>query len=326
MFSADNSQIQREEKADKEINTTVVSQNDGANARPVIADRANKLSRSRSRRRRITDAGQTDYVGKPEVDENTPAAELGRRSNQQTLNGQANGHPTDPIQPAPPIEISSPPDETLENAKAIPLPASPGERPSAGPGQAFPFKLGRDTADLGPEGANASTITLTTEAGVIPPPPKEPESGAAQTGATTIPDDDDDHHEQLHPVVDDDNAQDGIDHHHQSSPIEPVEDAHGDHHHHHDGVDHYDLRNNNNNNNNSLLLEGDENGAELANNNAVDPAEGKRRSTLVDAKGVLYHGPGGVVGGLGLKKKKDEDGGGMIMRPGVDRSDTASLD
>lgn len=232
------------------------------------------------------------------------------------MDGQANGHHTDPIQLAPPIEVFSPPDETLENAKAIPLPASPGERPSAGPGKVFPFKLGRDTPDLGPEGANTSTITLTTEAGIVPPPPKEHESGAAQTGATTIPDDDD--------------AQDETDphhhYHHQSSPIEPVEDAHGDHQHHHhadaDGLDHYDLRNNNNN----LPLEGGENGNELANNNAVGPAEGKRRSTLVDAKGVLYHGPG-VVGGLGRKKRKegDDDDGG-VMRPGIDRSDTASLD
>ena len=248
------------------------------------------------------------------------------------MDGQANGHHTDPIQLASPIEVFSPPDETLENAKAIPLPASPGERPFAGTGKAFPFKLGRDTPDLDPEGANTSTITLTTEAGVVPPPPKEHESGAAQTGATTIPDD-----EQLRPVVDDDDddddddAQDETDphhhHHHQSSPIEPVEDAHSDHQHHHhadaDGVDHYDLRNNNKN---RLPLEGGENGKELANNNAVGPTEGKRRSTLVDAKGVLYHGPG-VVGGLGRKKRKEEDDDdGGVMRPGIDRSDTASLD
>lgn len=334
MFSADISQIQREEKADKEFNTTVVSQNDGANARPVNADRANKLSRSRSRRRRITDAGQTDYVSMPEVDEDTPAAELGHRSNPQTLKGQVNGHPTDPISTAPPVILSNPPDENLENAKAIPLPASPGERPSAGPGQAFPFKLGRDTADPGPEGTNASTITLTTEAGVVPLPPKDDDSGAAQTGAPTIPDDDDDDDdEQLHPVVH--NAQDETDpphhHHHQSSPIEPVEDAHGDHHHHaddDDGVDHYDLRNNNNNNP-PLPLKGGENGAELADNNAVGPADGKRRSTLVDAKGVLYHGPG-IVGGLGRTKRKEDDDydndGGVMRRPGIDRSDTASLD
>lgn len=254
-----------------------------------------------------------------------------------------NGHPTAPIQPAPPTEIISSPEQALENAKATPLPTSPGERPSAGLGKAFPFKLGRTTADLGPEGANASTITLTTEAGVVPPPPRDRDSSASQTGTTTtIPDDDDHNDEQLHPLVDHDNnnnAHDETDpppppHHHQSSPIEPIEDAHDNH----DGVDHYDLRKNNNHNHNlPSPLEGDDddNGAELASNNAVRPAEGpeERRSTLVDAKGVLYHGPGGVVvGGLGLKKKMkddDDDGGGPAMmkrRPGVDRSDTASLD
>ena len=287
MFSTDDSQIQREEKADKEVNTAVVSQNDGANARPVNADRASKLSRSRSRRRGITDAGQTDYVGKPGVDEDTPAAELGRQRNEQALNGEANGHPTNPILP---IVLSSPPDENSENAKVIPLPTSPGERPSAGPGRGFPFKLGRDTGDPGHEGANASTITLTNEAGVVSP--KEYETGT-QSGVS--PDDQDEH------SVDAREETDG------QTPIEPVEDARGDYA---DGVDHYDLRN-------KLPLDG-ENGNELA-NNAVGPAEG-RRSTLVDAKGVLYHGPG-VIGGLG-KKKTDEG----VMRPGIDRSDTASLD
>lgn len=359
-LSADRLQIQREEKADKEVHTTTVSQNDGANARPAGADRANKISRSRSRRRGVTDAGQTTYLAKAEIDENTPAAELDRRRNEQALNRQAKGYPTDRAHLAPPIVLSSPPDAESENAKAVPLPASPGEQPSAGPGTAFPFKLDRHlrNADvngktvtlasqagivspkadkertqlgdsitssppdhnsenativplpaspgerpsagpgkafpfklgrhLGDEVANASTLTLTSEAGVVPP-------RAEETG------------KQLGDDLDSPNEH-SID---AQEIIEPVEDAHGEHA---DGVDHYDLRN-------KLPLEG-ENGNELA-NKAVGPVE-ERRGTLEDAKGVLHHGPG-VVGGIGEKQGegKGEEG---VMRPGVDRSDTASLD
>ena len=44
----------------------------------------------------------------------------------------------------------------------------------------------------------------------------------------------------------------------------------------------------------------------------------------MDAKGVLYHGPG-VVGGLGRKREK-KFVGMESTRPEIDRSDTASLD
>ena len=366
-FGADRLQIQREEQADKEVRTTTVSQNDGANARPAGADRANKISRSRSRRRGVTDAGQTTYLAKTEIDENTPAAELDRRTDEQALNGQANGHPTDRAQLAPPIVLSSPPDADSENAKAVPLPASPGERPSAGPGTAFPFKLGRDLGNedvngstvtlasqagivspkgdkegtqlsdsittsppdqssenattiplpaspgerpsagpgkafpfklgrhLGDEGANASTVTLTSQAGVVSP---SVEGTGKQLG-----DDDDDPDSHNEHTIDAAGISNG------RELIEPVEDAHGERA---DGVDHYDLRN-------KLPLEG-ENGNELA-NEAVGPVE-ERRGTLEDAKGVLHHGPG-VVGGIGGKKGVGADG---AMRPVVDRSDTASLD
>ena len=287
-------QIQREEKADKQINTTTVSQNDGANARPVDADGANKQSRSRSRRRRVTDAGQTEYVGKLEVDEDTPATELGRRRNEQALNGKANGNLTDPAHLTPPIVLSSPPDEDSGNAKEIPLPASPGERPSARPGKAFPFKLGKNTDGPSEEGANASTVTLTNKASVVSPMEDE---NSEQPGASL--DYQDEH------SIDSIDAQVNID---GQRTIEPVEDAHGEHA---DGVDHYDLRN-------KLPLDG-ENGNELA-RNAVGPIE-ERRGTLEDARGVLHHGPG-IIGGLG-KKKEDR---GSVTRPVIDRSDTASLD
>ena len=357
-------QIQREEKADKDVNTVVVSQNDGANARPIGADQANKQYRSRSRRRGVTDGGQTGYVGKPKIDENTPVTELDRRRK-----GETNGHPTDRAHLAPPIILSSPPNADSENASAVPLPASPGERPSAGPGKAFPFKLGSHLADqdvnastvtlashagvvspngdeenkqlgdsiapsppdqnsenaiavplpaspgerpsagsgkafpfklgrhpsgLGNEGANASTITPTSQAGVVPP--KGDETGKPNGYKL------DNQDEQF---ID---APENFD---DQRTIEPVEDANGEHT---DGVDHYDLRN-------KLPLEG-EKGNELA-NNVVSPVEG-RRGTLEDAKGVLHHGPG-VAGGIGEKKGGDEGEEG-VRRPAIDRSDTASLD
>ena len=354
-FCANNSQIQREDKADKEVNTTAVSQNDGANARPVGADRANRLSRSRSRRRGVTDAGQTNCVSKPEIDENMPAAGLDGQRNEPAFNGQTNGQLIDRAHLTPPIVFTSPPDENSEtyvgpgkavpfktstylrgqdvnistltgtgqadvnrsngdqeskqlgdssisstpdqpskNASTIPLPASPGERPSAGPGKAFPFKLGRHLGSLVSEGANASTVTLTSQAGVISP--KGGETGK-QLGDSLNNQDkhsNDARENYLHP-----------------RSIRPVEDAHGEHA---DGVDHYDLRN-------KLPLEG-EKGNELA-DNAVGPAEG-RRGTLEEAKGVLHYGLG-VVGGLGTKKggAKGEEG---PTKPGIDRSDTASLD
>lgn len=366
LSGANRLQIQREEKADKEVNTTTVSQNDGANARPVGADRANKLPRSRSRRRGVTDTGQTDNSGKPEIDENTPAAELDRRRNEQALNGQANGFPTNHAHLAPSIVLSSPPDENSENAKAIPLPASPGERPSAGPGKAFPFKLGRHLKN---QDVNASTITLASQAGVVSPmgdeqskqlgdsitpgtpdpkseseiavplpgssPGERPSAGpgnafpfklgkhqgdeganASQTRSVSP---------NVNKTLDQlgDHSLDSRNKHPIQSRtrnnsheiIEPIEDAHGEQT---DGVDRYDLRN-------KLPLEG-QNGNELA-NNVVRPAA-ERRGTLEDAKGVLHHGPG-VVGGIGEKKGGGEEGkggDGVGVKPGIDRSDTASLD
>lgn len=185
-------------------------------------------------------------------------------------------------------------DRNCETAIAVPLPTSPGERPSVGPGKAFPFKLGRHLGSLDNEGANASTVTLTSQAGVISP--KGDETGK-QFGDSL--DNDNEH------SID---AQDNKD---RQRTIEPVEDAHGEDA---DGVDHYDLSN-------KLPLEG-EDGNELA-NNVVGPVE-ERRGTLADAKGVLHHGPG-VIGGLGEKKGKGEEEDGA-RKPGIDRSDTASLD
>ena len=187
----------------------------------------------------------------------------------------------------------SSPDRNTENAIAVPLPASPGERPSVGPDKAFPFKLGRHQGSLNIEGANASTVTLMSQAGVVLP--KGDDTGRHFGDSLD--------NQEEHSIE----AQENND---RQRTIEPVEDAHGEQA---DGVDHYDLRN-------KLPLEG-ENGNELA-NNAVGPEE--RRGTLEDAKGVLHHGPG-VAGGLGEKDDEGKGEGG-VTRPGIDRSETASLD
>ena len=145
VFSADDLQIQREQQADKDANTTTVSQYDGANARPVDADRANKQSRSRSRRRRVTDAGQTGDIGKPEINKDTSAAELDRRRNEQELNDKANGQPTDPTHLSPLVVLSSPPDDNSDAAKALPLPAAPEDQPPIDSSEAFPLNSSGET-------------------------------------------------------------------------------------------------------------------------------------------------------------------------------------
>lgn len=237
----------------------------------------------------------------------------------------------------------------------MPLPASPGERPSAGPGKAFPFKLGRHLRD---QDANASTVTLASQAGVVGPkgdeqskqlgdsitpgppdrkpknekavpfptsPEERPSAGPGKVsdeGANPTNQADVVSSKADETVKQSGDSPDTQDEHPIQSPanrnhqqtIEPVEDAHGEQA---DGVDHYDLRN-------KLPLDG-ENGNELA-NNVVGPAD-ERRGTLEDAKGVLHHGPG-VVGGIGEKQKKEgrEEGKRGVVKPGIDRSDTASLD
>lgn len=77
--SHDEDTIQREEKADG-VETTASSRTDGANVRP--AHPKNHLqSRSKSRRRAVTDAGQSN--NQEGLDENTSAAELMRRKEAQ---------------------------------------------------------------------------------------------------------------------------------------------------------------------------------------------------------------------------------------------------
>lgn len=95
----DEQTIVREEKADKEPETTTASATQGTNSRPLHdtetaqgKEMANQktaaYSRSRSRRRTVVDQRQTEGL----VDENTPAAELLAMKNATEVNAPRNEH------------------------------------------------------------------------------------------------------------------------------------------------------------------------------------------------------------------------------------------
>jgi hypothetical protein len=149
----------REQKADKEPDVTVASPADGANSRPLNDTKTTQgkqmdtpreaYSRSRSRRRTVTDERQTEGY----VNEDTPAFVLYNKL------AERRGDPRDgnltpdfaatPTTPA--ILVRSP---TIEKDE------SELKRPKAG-GIAFPFSLKQD-ADT------ASMMTLTSDGGVQP--------------------------------------------------------------------------------------------------------------------------------------------------------------
>ncbi|KAL9118651.1 MAG: hypothetical protein Q9187_004803 [Circinaria calcarea] len=162
--SHDEKTIQREEKADRDLETSTATEYDGANARPAHISAINPKSRSRSRRRNVTDTDQTNGSN-GSVNEDTSVADILRLREQQ---------PNYPGEPT---------DHSLLSPSFIPLPQSPStaspaalatdndfkgrvsspERPTAG-GMVSPFKLGRR---LGDDGVNASTFTLESEEGVL---------------------------------------------------------------------------------------------------------------------------------------------------------------
>lgn len=150
--SHDEQTMEREEKADKAVETSTVSADPGSktdSTRGLGTGRKKDQSRSRSRRRNIVDLGQSDHQDDL-VDENTPAAALASRQkapSPPTL--QLNGQESDSLP-------QSSTDEILKNTT---------NRPIAGSGQAFPFKLGTPSND---GQVNASTVTLQSSAGVVP--------------------------------------------------------------------------------------------------------------------------------------------------------------
>ena len=174
--------MQREEKADKQPET-VTTTGDGVNDPKTITNQ----SRSRSCRRLVVDA------------ENSLAEHL------QTHNPIKQGRPsdsgdrtTDSVDPSFETLAYSPKPmifaDTSENGQtAPPAPAvtigARQNRPAAGE-KLFPFKLGRR---LGDDGGNTSTVTLTSEAGVVTPKGGE---GFRQLGITAAENDADESSER----------------------------------------------------------------------------------------------------------------------------------
>ena len=147
--SHDEQTIERERKADREVETLTVTE---INGQKVDSNHARRHSRSKSRRRTVTFTGQ----GNGAVDEKSPAAAIEQKKAE--ARGQQSGESTRLI----------PPDIVMEGRAssdtALPDPHDPN-RPSAG-GKAFPFKLGSHLQD---DGRNASTITLISQGGVATP-------------------------------------------------------------------------------------------------------------------------------------------------------------
>ena len=142
-------QIEREEKADREPETTTAS---AGQAESTLSPKArmSKDGRSRSRRRTVTDAGQAPAANDDEVDENTSAAELLERRG---------AHP-DPNLLSPSMRPATQKAGQANGTSLIP----DSGRPRQG-GVAFPFKL----ASRGNDEVNASTVTLTSAKGVLSP-------------------------------------------------------------------------------------------------------------------------------------------------------------
>jgi acetyl esterase/lipase len=156
----DQKAIVLEQEADREVETTTATPTDGKGARGLHdtktaqgkqmdnEKRPDYSSRSRSRRRTVTDRGQTEG---DDVDENTPASVINSK-----LVEKRGGEKNDDLTPsfvdsdAPQILVRSPTMENVENERE--------KRPKAG-GIAFPFSLKKHHP-------TASMTTLTSSVGV----------------------------------------------------------------------------------------------------------------------------------------------------------------
>jgi len=124
------------------------------------------LHRSHSRRRGVSDLGQSNNQDSDPTEKPISAAEI-----TQTKEGAQQPTPSEPpkarIHLAPPAIATTYHGDDARDEKplastSLPKPLSP-TRPSAG-GVAYPFKLG---THLTSDGRSASTITLEDEAGVV---------------------------------------------------------------------------------------------------------------------------------------------------------------
>ena len=136
---------------------------DGTNARIPSNKEQQGKSRSRSRRRTVTDAGQTNNRSNNANEEETSSTQKTSESNEhpdKATSGDRNhlAIPTITSEPPSPEDVSNKINHVSFN------PSSPN-RPTAG-GVAFPFKL---SSHLVEDDRNASTVTLESQAGVVSP-------------------------------------------------------------------------------------------------------------------------------------------------------------
>ncbi|MCJ1377508.1 hypothetical protein MMC17_000603 [Xylographa soralifera] len=171
----DEKTIYREEEADRILETdNVTTEADGDNARPVNSSAKLPKSRSRSRRRKVSDLGQTSSDHDEDFGSDPPNRELLHRQYQEN---EAFHPPSDPRLLSPryvpsPQSPGGESERTLggengaqhdEEGVGMARSASGKIRPTKG-GVAFPFSLG---TQLDEGGRNASTVTLTGHSGIV---------------------------------------------------------------------------------------------------------------------------------------------------------------
>ena len=272
-----------------------MTETDGANDRPAGTDKAVSHSRSRSRRRTVTDAGQTNHEKTPvNGDEEASASDHDHRGEHKP---STNGTPADRNHLAVPTITSDPPspEDDPTDTRDVLLKSTSPNRPTAGD-VAFPFKL---SSHLVENGRNASTVTLESQAGVVSPKGDEVGKelgGGMNYGAEEVP--------KLNPIGNETSEhfegtgpQKGKEEWRQQVQDEKIRRIGEDS----DGYD-----------------DGDK---------VVTKVE-ERRGIIEDVGGLLHHvlvgnASGSSNGALGENMNGSEE---EAKRPRIDRSDTASLD
>ena len=179
---ADIMQITREEKADKEPAKPTMTETDGTSGRPIGPDKTLSHSVSRSRRRTVTDAGQTNHEQIPMNGEKASyTANAGNRKDKPCTNGTSTS--THPDHLAVPIVTSDPPSPADDNPTNKGSSTKPliSKRPTAG-GVAYPFKL---SSHLIETSRNASTVTLQSQPGIVSLKVEEEEKQLGENVNTT---------------------------------------------------------------------------------------------------------------------------------------------
>ena len=138
-----------------------VADNDGVNSRPLSSKLQQAQSRSRSRRRTVTDVGQTgNRNGTANGDQTLLTLQIDNGSN-EFFNNTTTANPNHQALPTT-SNASSAEAEPKKDEEASFNVFSPN-RPTAG-GVAFPFKLYSPLED---NGRNASTVTLESQPGIV---------------------------------------------------------------------------------------------------------------------------------------------------------------